>query len=132
MPRLSLESRRRVLVLHSQGYSIQSIVDRLLEEDVSVTRQSLYKLIIKYRQYKTYVDLPRRAATRKLTAEMLRTVDQQLHENDELTATQLRTFLRSKFPSMEEVSSSTIKRARKELGWTSTRPHYCQLIRHVR
>jgi len=131
MPRLSLESRRRVLVLYSQGYSIQRIVDRLLEEGVSVTRQSLYKLIIKYRQYKTYVDLPRRAATRKLTAEMLKTVDQQLHENDELTASQLKTILRNKFPNMEEVSFSTIKRARKELGWTSTRPHYCQLIRNV-
>jgi len=105
MPRLTLESRRRVLVLHSQGYSIQSIWDCLQEERVFASSRSLYNSINKYKKYKTYFDLPRRAIARKLTADMLETVDQKLHENDELQATQRKVILRSTFPNSSSLQS---------------------------
>ena len=35
-----------------------------------------------------------------------------------------------RYPTLQ-VSLDTIKRARREIGWVNTRPHYCQLIRDV-
>ena len=61
---------------------------------------------------------------------MVKKIDDLLTENDELTARQIRARLKAEYPSLE-VSLSTIKKARKEAGWTNTRPHYCQLIREV-
>ena len=63
---------------------------------------------------------------------MLEIVDSELAQNDKLTAQQIKFVLKSKFSNMPEVSLATIKRARKDLGWVCTRPHYCQLLRNVR
>ena len=60
---------------------------------------------------------------------MVKKIDD-LTENNELTARQIRARLKAEYPSLE-VSLSTIKKARKEAGWTNTRPYYCQLIREV-
>ena len=62
---------------------------------------------------------------------MMGTIEESLRSNDELTARKLRTKLSETFPNAQEVSLSTIKRCRKQLGWVCTRPHYCQLIREV-
>ena len=43
-------------------------------------------------------------------------------ENDEL--------LHEKWPNLD-VSISTTKRVRQNIGWVSTRPKYCQLVRAV-
>ena len=49
-------------------------------------------------------------------------------KDDELTGAQLRNTLKEKHPSFE-VSLTTTKRARYDLDWVCTRPHYYQLIR---
>ena len=51
MPRLDLVNRRRAISLIMQGYSVMDIKKRLEEENVLVTRQSLYKLLRKYSAY---------------------------------------------------------------------------------
>jgi len=117
-------------MLHSQGHSVRNIQTRLQEENVSISMQALYALLRKYKRHYTYVDLPRKAVPRKITHEMISKIDDLLSENDELTARQIRNRLKDQYPHLE-VSLSTIKKARKEAGWTSTRPHYCQLIREV-
>ena len=111
--------------------SVSAIKKRLEEESIYVSVQALYNLLRKYRRYSTYVDLPRRKMDRKITPEMLIEIDTELHCNDELTARQLQRLLTEKHPALE-VSIPTIKRARRLIGWVSTRPHYCQLIREVR
>ena len=130
MPRLDLASRRTAISLIVQGYSVMDVKKRLEEENVVITRQSLYKLLRKHRAYHTYADLPRNAVPKKITPEMYLTIESELTKNDELTAAQLRTILKEKHPSLE-VSLTTIKRARHDLDWVCTRPHYCQLIREV-
>ena len=130
MPRLDLQTRRRVIALKMHGYSVMEIKGRLEEENVLVSRQSLHKLLRKYRLHKTYVDLPRKAQPKKISAEMHCTIEDELSKNDELTSPQLHTILTNKYPSFE-ASLCTIRRARRDLGWVSTRPHYCQLIREV-
>ena len=131
MPRLDLQTRRRVVALKLRhGLSVDNIKKRLEQEDILVSRQSLHKLLCKYRLHGTYVDLPRRAQSKKISPEMYFIIEDELVKNDELTSPQLKTILTNKYPSLE-VSLPTIRRARQDLGWVSTRPHYCQLICEV-
>ena len=130
MPRLSLEDRKRVVTLFLKGNSVRSVQKRLEEENIMVSRQTLYRLIRKCRVSNTIVDLPRRKRPQKLTSEMKEMIDNELQQNDELTAQKLLDHLKGRFPHLD-VSLPTIKRARKKLGWVCTRPHYCQLIRDL-
>ena len=47
--------------------------------------------------------------------------------NNEMTGTQLRNRLIDQFPSLQ-VSISSIKRARRKLGWISKKTRYCALV----
>ena len=59
---------------------------------------------------------------------MLAIMENTLKENDEATASELHGILVHRYPDLE-MSISTIKYHCKAIGWVSTRPHYCQLIR---
>lgn len=130
MPRLSFEARRRVAVLYSRGYSVASISARLQQEGVDVSKRALYNLLEKIRLTGTIKDLPRRKRSRILTKDMMIYIEEQLRQNDEFTASRIKTALIQKWPDLK-VSISTIKRVRQEMGWVCTRPHYCQLLREV-
>ena len=117
-------------MLHSSGFSVGKIKARLSEENVDVTRRSLYRLIKKFQQTNQYKDLHRRKREKKITPEMAIVMNNQLEENDEATARQLRSTLMERYPALR-VSLSTVKRQRSQLGWVATRPHYCQLIREL-
>ena len=109
---------------------MSEIVKRLKEEGIVVSRQALYKLLHKFRTKSCLGDLPKRTRKRKLTQEMIDAMDEALQENDELTARQLRALLLERWPDTH-VSLSRVKRVRQQIGWVSTRPHYCQLLREV-
>ena len=130
MPRLDIATRRRVIVLKQSGYSIAEIKQRLSEENISISLQSLFSLVKKYNETGKLIDMPRRTRPRKLTREMMAMLNQLLSENDELTSRRIRSSLLEKWPSLQ-VSVPTIKRARREIGWVCTKPHYCQLLRDV-
>ena len=63
--------------------------------------------------------------------EMMNAIEHSLNGDDELTASRARAKLAGEFPNISDVSLATINRRRKELGWVSTCPHYCQLIREA-
>ena len=130
MPRISVETRRRVIVLKEQGYSMSAIIKRLNEEGIIISWQSLYKLLHKFRTTSQLGDLPKQTRKRKVT-QMRDAMNEALEQNDELTATQLRALLVERWPDTQ-VALSTIKRIRNQIGWVCTRPHYCQLLRDVR
>ena len=130
MPRLSIEARRRIVLLYSCGCSVPSIVQRLEQEDVEVSKRAVYDLVKKFRLKGVVKDLPRRKKARILTYEMKMFIEEELQKNDELTSTAINTSLIRKWPDLR-VSVSTIKRVRREMGWVCTRPHYCQLLREV-
>ena len=121
MPRLSLDARRKVIMLHNSGLPVRKIKSRLSEEKVYITRRSLYRLIKRFQQTN------HRKRDKKMTQEMAVVMNSELEQNDEATARQLRSTLMEKYPTLD-VSLSTMKRQRKQLGWVCTRPHYCQLI----
>ena len=60
MPRLSLEARRRDATLFEEGVSVRDIHKRLEEENFVVTKQTLYRLIQKFKRDRVIVDLPRK------------------------------------------------------------------------
>ena len=74
--------------------------------------------------------MPRAARTKKLLQEHYLFIDNAMAENDELTTHKLMILRFAKFPNLD-VSLSTVKRAKLDLGWGSTKPRYCQLIREA-
>ena len=84
MPRLSIEARKRVIILRSVGYSIQEIRERLAEENISISLQSLFNLLRKHKDTGHVLDLPRRAKPKRLNDEMRNFLNEALNENDEL------------------------------------------------
>ena len=130
MPRLDLNTRKKIIILSRRGVSSSELHHRLKEEDIFVTHRSVNRLLQKFRCHGSILDLPRRKRQRKITDEMKKLIDELMEDDDELTATELRSQLVQKYPTLS-VSLNTIKRARRENGWVSTRPHYCQLIRDV-
>ena len=115
MPRLDLNSRRKVILLHNAGISIKCIEDRLKDEGTVVTRRSLQRLVKKHRETGMYKDLFRRKRDKKITDDMNFAINNELEAYDEATARQLRNTLVEKYPSLN-VSLSTIKRKRKQLA----------------
>ena len=130
MPRMSLDTRKRVILLKDQGFSVSKILARLKQEQISITRQALYNLLKKHCESGCLVDLPKRTRTRKVSDEMVAIIDEALSSNDELTAREIRSILVERWPDLE-VTLSTIKRIRNQIGWKCTRPHYCQMLRNV-
>ena len=59
-----------------------------------------------------------------------RYIDEVMTEDNELTSRQLFALFGTKYLDVQ-VSISTIKRARKHLGWISKKTRYCALIREA-
>ena len=66
-----------------------------------------------------------------MTTEHAIFIDEELTSNDERISSILKSLLIEQWPELHDVSLSTIKRVRKQLGWVSTTPRYCQLIREA-
>ena len=110
MPRLQIETRKRIIILRPRGHSILDIYRRLNEEGTEISVQSLKRLCVKFEKMHTIQDLLSKTRLRLLTEEMLSAMDQILTEDDEATARRLRATLCEKLPSSPEVSLATIKR----------------------
>ena len=130
MTKLALSARRSTVSMFNAGYSMAAIQQRLEEEDITITKRSLYRLIKKFKEKGVYTDLHRRERDKKLTQELLTMMNNELLENDEATARHFRAMLIEKYPELA-VTISTVKRQCHALGWVNTRPHYCQLIRNL-
>ena len=125
--------RKKAILLHNQNLSVTDIFRRFKEARISVSRQALYNLIDKFCARKSVADVPRGRTQRVVTDAMKSFMEEALSKDDELTATKLRELLLASWPDLRVrgPSLSTIKRARKDMGWVCTRPHYCQTIRQV-
>ena len=127
MGRMSLATRSRVVALSESGYTLSKIQRRLASEDITVSKKSLSLLLRKYRTTGSVADHQTVKPPRKLTDEHYHFIDDCMADDDELTATKLQAMLKERYPSLE-VSVSTIKRARMELGWTVKKTRYGALV----
>ena len=112
----TVEYGNQEAILYSQGKMLVSSrgANRLAEEEIFVSRVTLYKL------WKQYQDTDRIAGTWKpkrikLDEEQLVAIDEALADNDELTIRQLLGIIETRWPGLK-VSISTVKRARKQRG----------------
>ena len=127
---MSAHTRGRVVWMWRAGFSVMKIRERLLEEGIKVSRKSLYFLLKKYDQTNSVADLKRAPRGRLLGNEQFRFMDEAMEANPELTSRQLHGMVTEKFPDLR-FSISTLKRARKALGWSAKRTHYCALISEI-
>ena len=127
MGRTTIETRTRIIHLLNNGFTVRSIVERLAEEGVKISRAAVYDLMKKFEEHDTIADLRRTPRPRILQEEHYRFIDDTMAENLDLTGRQLFTLFKEKFANID-VSLSTIKRTRLELGWVCKRAKYCQLI----
>ncbi len=127
MARMSNETRQRVVMMWRKGRSLRGIQKRLEQEEIKVSIVSLCKLTQKFRLYNSVLNRPTYKPPRILGEEHLRFIDDTMAQDQEMTGTHLTKVLQQKFPTLT-VSISTVKRARRELGWFSKKTRYCALI----
>lgn len=97
MPRLSVQTRQRILTYFNRGESILAIKKRVYEKIISLF---LYHLVDKYRNTNSIADRPRRKISRKIIPEMMAAIDAQLERNDEKTSRQLYNYLKENWPDI--------------------------------
>ena len=97
-------------------------------EGVNVSSVSLYALLKKYETTRTIQDRKQRSCPQLLGEEHYRFIDDTVANNVDMTSRQLHSAFVSKYPEMDSISVSTVKRARVRLGWISKRTRYCALI----
>ena len=66
MPHLSIEARRRIISLISDGFCVPTIVQRSEQEKVVVSKRTIYNLMKKICLKGVIKDLPRRRKARIL------------------------------------------------------------------
>jgi len=129
MGRLDLTTRQRVINWHLEGYKVGDIFQKLKDDKIETSKKTIYLLIRKFTNSRTLLDLPR-GSRKKLNVHHYCYIDETLSQDNEITGAELHRKLLERFPEVK-VSVSTVKRAKKDLGWVSTTPHYCQLIRNA-
>lgn len=94
-----------------------------------MSRQNLAYFIIRYKTT-GLMSAPRKQwRLTKLTKDILHFIDRCMEQNDETTS---RDLPKSIFENFQlKISETTVKRARRKLGWLSTGTKYCQLVREV-
>ena len=118
--------QRIVQLYFDRKLSYGKVSKALKEKGLTVCRQTVWKVVNRYKKYGTICRLPGSGGSFKMTPEMLKLIEDQLQADDEVTASQLHRILTNKG---YRVSKSTIIRARRLLGWTFHGSRYCQMIR---
>ena len=131
MGRMSADTRARVIWMWRAKFSVANICTRLREEDIKVSRKSIYHLLKKHRRTGSIADLKRAPRSRKLNNEHFRFIDEAMEANPQLTSRQLHGLVVERFPAVSSTSVNTVNRARQALGWDSKKNRYCAMIGEI-
>ena len=126
MPKVSTYARTRIELLHKEGLHPAGIFRVLEREDLIVSFPSVARIVKKLQITGTLANLPRSGRLSKLSIEAKAFIDQQMRKDDEMTSGRIQKKLEKRGIT---VSSSSVRRSRKEQGWTLQRTAYCPLIR---
>ena len=113
--------------MSENGYKLAKIQQRLEEEGLTVSKKSLCLLIKKQQLTGSVSNKKAPKRDKKLADVHYKFIDAAMARNDELSAPKLHALLKEEFLELV-VSQSTVKRARRELGWVAKRTRYCALI----
>ena len=125
MPKISSYTRTRIELLHNQGLHPAGIFKSLKSKGLLVSLSSITHMIKKLCLTGSVANLPRLGRPKKLSMEEKAFIDQQMRKNDKMTSAKIQKLAKRGI----SVSSSTVRRSRKDQGWTMQRTAYCQLIR---
>jgi len=128
MSKYSNYQRTRIELLHNQGHHPAGILKTLKGEGLVVSLSGITRIIEKLRLTGSGANLPHSGRPRKLFVEARAFIDQQMRKNDEMTSAKIQKKL---VKGGICVSSSTVRRSRKQQSWTLQRTAYCQLIRNA-
>lgn len=123
----SLYCRKRIVKL-AERLNAPDIVTVLDEEGLSVTVRGVYYVIARHKKTNSVFDAPRSGRPSVVSTDAREVINQSLQENDEL----ITRDLLEKLKNLDLGGSlSSVARARRKLGWTSTATRYCQMIRQA-
>lgn len=128
MAKVTNYTRTRIECLHKQGLHPADIFRLLKAEGLLVSLASVVRIIKKLKITGSVANLPRSGRPSKMSEAAKAFIDQQMRKDDETTSRRIQKKLAKRGVV---VSSTTVRRARKQLGWTLQRTGYCQLIRDV-
>ena len=128
MPKVSLYTRKRIQSLNENGLQPLAMFKKLRDEGSFVSYQSVARIAKKIKLTGSVDNLPKSGRPRKLNASAKAFIEAQMRKNDEATSRQIQKKL---FKRGVEVHPSTVRRARKDQGWTLQNTKYCQLIRNI-
>ena len=127
MGKLSEFTRNRIVSLKSSGTSITMIRNILEEEGIKTSRPAISLFLSRYERSGSLADAKRSGRKPILSGRERDFIDDKMKNNDELTSSELKHLLSDKIGV--NVSSSTVRRVRQNLGWRCEKSTYCQLIR---
>ena len=123
----SLYCRKRIVKL-AERLNAPDIVKVLDEEGLSVTVRGVYYVIARHKKTNSVFDAPRSGRPSVVSTHAREVINQSLQDNDEL----ITRDLLEKLKNLDLGGSlSSVARARRKLGWTSTATRYCQMIRQA-
>ena len=125
---LSDYTKLRILNLHWQGYKISAIVEFLVLEDITISKQGARQFLKRYKDRGTIARKPGSGMASRLSPANQQIIMQAMEEDDETTATQLQVELAS---HRVYVSLATILRNGRLLGLIYRGSAYCQLVHTV-
>lgn len=112
---MTLETRRKVVMLSRLGMRLKAIKLRLEEEGVQLSKTSLCLLLKKYRETGTVADrCIQRCYGKKLQLQHYRLIDGAISKDDEVSNGDLCKMLKEECGIV--VSKNTVQRAKKHLG----------------
>ena len=108
--------------------NISEIVRTLADYDCKISCLSVRRFLRRFQERQSFENaaLPGRPAE-DVMPQLMTFIDNQMEQNDELTAPNLKKKIYEEFGV--NFSESKVKRLRKKLGWVQTGTKYCQLIR---
>lgn len=129
MGKLQISFKKIILLLSKQGHSGRQIAKQLYESfDIQASPQAINKFLLQFKIHRSLERKPGSGRRSIITPEMSRIIEAKMQCDDETTATQLQTLLQR---SGYNLSLSTLRRCRRDLGWTFHGSKYCQMVREV-
>ena len=121
-------TRNRIKSLHESCLQPVKIFQEQKSEGLSVSYPSVARIVNKLKLTGSIENRARSGRPRKLNEAARTFIEEQMQANDETTSCQIqRRFQKRGFT----VHASTVRRFRKERGWTLQNTRYCQIIREA-
>ena len=121
-------TKQRILYFHNQGLLSTAIQRELQKVDISASVVGIWNVIQRYKKFGTTVRRLGSGPASIVTPRVEATIEAEMEDDDETTATQLQAMLMRRGCSL---SLATVKRSRSRMGCTFRGSAYCQLIRVI-